>query len=218
MISRRDALRAGGGVAAALGLAACGSSGTQSSPSTTGQPRRGGSLTAGIDGGSSADTIDANGAVAYPDWCRVLSLYDQLVGSDANFQPHYYLADEVTPNASATQWTIRVKKGITFHNGKELTADDVIYTFQRIWNPKSPFQGASGLALLDLASMRKVDTYTVTIPTHQPYFSFTDTLRDWFYLIVPVDYDPHHPVGTGPFKFKSFTPGTTVPVCDLALE
>jgi peptide/nickel transport system substrate-binding protein len=207
IISRRGALRVGAGGAAALALAACGSSGTQSSQSATGKPRRGGSLTAGIDGGSTSDTIDANGAVSYPDWCRVLCLYDQLVGSDANFQPHHYLADEVTPNASATQWTIRVKKGITFHNGKELTADDVIFTLQRIWNPKSPFQGASGLALLDLASLRKMDTYTVTIPAHQPYFSFPDTLRDWFYLIVPVGYDPHHPVGTGPFKFKSFTPG-----------
>ena len=95
-----------------------------------------------------------------------------------------------------------MKKGITFHNGKELTADDVMYTFNRISNPKTPFQGASGLAFLNLAAMTKRDKYTVTIPGHQPYFSFPDTLRDWFYMIVPVGYDPKHPVGTGPFKFK----------------
>lgn len=55
--------------------------------------------------------------------------------------------------------------------------------------------------------MKKRDSHTVTIPGHQPYFSFPDTLRDWFYFIVPEGFNPHKPVGTGPFKFKSFTPG-----------
>ena len=50
----------------------------------------------------------------------------------------YVLAEELTSNKDATEWTVRIKQGITFHNGKDLTADDIIYTFQTVLNPKAP--------------------------------------------------------------------------------
>lgn len=218
-VSRRDLLKYGASAAVLAAasplLAACGGSNNTSSNSGTTKPttasagtaRRGGKITAGIDGGGSSDTLDANAAVSYPDWCRILCMYDQLYYSNADFQPEYGLAEEIIPNSNATEWTIRLKPGITFHNGKDLTADDLLFTLNRIWNPKSPLEGASGLALLDIPGAKKRDQRTVTIPGHQPYFSFPDTLRDWFYFVVPVGYDPKNPVGTGPFKFKSFTPG-----------
>ena len=90
--SRREALRLGawGALAAAggLALAACGG-GTASpkSTSTTVKPKAGGSLRVGIDGGSSSDTLDANGAVAYPDWCRFSASMTSWSGRMPIFSP-----------------------------------------------------------------------------------------------------------------------------------
>ena len=151
--SRRDVLRgalASGVILASGGLAAaCGSSSPSGSatPSAGGsRPRSGGNLRVGILGGSTSDTLDANKEVTQPDAIRIMALYNSLVRLDTKAQVVNDLAQEMTPNKDATVWTIRLKPGITFHNGKDLTADDVIFTFRRIANPKAPLDGATGLA------------------------------------------------------------------------
>ena len=207
------ALGAGAGVA----LAACGSSSsppasssTTTSTTSASQPRRGGTLRAAISGGSSSDTLDAQNGITEADFARLAQLYDPLVTQTPGAVPQLVLADEISPNSDATVWTIRIKKGITFHNGKPLTADDVMYSFQRIANPKKPLQGFSGLQPVDLANMKKLDNWTVQLPCHKPYAILDQALSGFFfyYYIVPVGYNAKHPVGTGPFKYKSFVPGS----------
>jgi peptide/nickel transport system substrate-binding protein len=189
------------GSAALLG--ACGSSATSPAPSGA---KRGGTLLAGISAGSSSDTLEGSNPINFCDWARAFNLYNGLIYKDASGAEQLQLADEITSNATATRWVIRLKKGVTFHNGKTVTADDVIFTFRRI--VKNSFEGASGLALVEMSSLRALDNYTVELTTTAPYSTFIDTLGDWYYFILPVGYDPAHPVGTGPFKYKSFTPGT----------
>ena len=53
-------------------------------------------------------------------------------------EPGQQLAESLEPNAKATKWTLRLKEGIHFHDGKPLTADDVVYTVRRIIDPKAP--------------------------------------------------------------------------------
>jgi peptide/nickel transport system substrate-binding protein len=190
-------------------LAACGSSSSSSpgSAAVSTKPTQGGTLTLASSGGGAADTLDGNNSVETLDFARAPQLYDTLMEVDANNLPQLHLADEVTPNANATEWTIRVKKGVVFHNGKPLTIDDVLYTFNRIITNK--FSAASGLAYMNLKDAKKLDSYTVRIPMTAGY-----SILDWSLVgngemsIVPEGYDPKHPVGTGPFKYESFTPGT----------
>ena len=119
------------------------------------------------------------------------------------------LAEELTPNEDATEWTVRIKQGITFHNGKDLTADDVIYTFRTVLNPKAPGSAAAGLASIDAKGMTKLDAYTVRIPCSTPFATLSESLAIPGYSdIIPVGYNPAAPVGTGPFRLQSFTPGT----------
>src|SRR5262249_26154387 len=106
-----------------------------------------------------------------------------------------------------TEWVMRVQPDVTFHNGKSLTADDIIFSFQRIMNPKGPKFGAAQLSLLDWRHLQRLDKRTVKFPFTSPYSAFFQLLADYNYFIVPVGYDPKHPIGTGPFKYKSFTPG-----------
>jgi peptide/nickel transport system substrate-binding protein len=213
--SRRDVLRgalAGGAIMASGGLAAaCGGSAPKPStkPSSHGtRPRQGGNLRVGILGGSTSDTLDAHKEVVQPDAIRIMALYNSLVRLDAKAQVVNDLAEELTPNKDASTWTIRLKQGVTFHNGKDLTADDVIFTFRRIANPKAPLDGATGLAPLDLASLKALDPLTVRVPMKTPYASFPEQMSAAYnFGIVPIGYDPAHPVGTGPFKYHSFVPG-----------
>jgi peptide/nickel transport system substrate-binding protein len=214
--SRRDFLRNTLGGAAALGvgglLGACGSSNSSGTTTTTapsgGTPKRGGTITLASSGGGSADTLDANAAVNTLDFARAPQLYDTLMEVDPNFVPRNHMADEVTPNKDATEWTIRLKKGIEFHDGKECTIDDVLFTFNRIITKK--LSAASGLVVMNLKDAKKMDKYTVKIPMHSGYSILPFSLiGNGEMSIVPVGYNPKNPIGTGPFKYKSFTPGTS---------
>ena len=215
-LSRRSmfklAAATGAAAAAAPLLDAC-SSGSGSVPASSssagsGGPRHGGDLRVAILGGSSSDTLDAGREVTQPDALRVMALYNGIVRLNSRAQVVNDLASELTPNADATQWDIRLVQGVTFHNGKPLTADDIIFTLRRIMNPKSPLNGASALAPLDPSGMKALDSRTVRLKMRTPYASFPEQISAVYnFGVVPVGYDPKKPVGTGPFAFQSFTPG-----------
>ncbi|HJW74773.1 MAG TPA: ABC transporter substrate-binding protein, partial [Thermoleophilia bacterium] len=187
-MSRRDFLKtvaAGSLVVGAGGLlAACGSS-TSSSASPSSAPRRGGVIRAGVIGGSSSDTLDALNGINNADFARTRNIFEPLIDFDADAKPVMVLAEEMTPNADATEWTIRLKSGITWHNGKDLTADDVLYTFRRIVDPKNPAAGATSLALLDVGGMKKLDSLTAVIPCTAPFATFSEVLPNYYFNIVP---------------------------------
>ena len=187
-------------------LAACGT--TNAATPSSAKPRRGGELRAGLSGGSSSDTLDPHQGLTYLDTARANQIYNPLLKLNAAAQTEMVLAEEISPHGSTSEWIIRLRQGVTFHDGKDLTADDVIFTFQRILNPKSPLTGATPLGPVDLKNLKKMDNRTVVVPMTSPYGSFIDQLSYWYYLyIVPVGFDPAKPNGTGPFKYQSFTPG-----------
>ena len=99
-----------------------------------------------------------------------------------------------------------VSFGIQLHNGKDLAADDVIRTFRRITDPKKPLTGAT-LAAVNIAGIKKLDKRTLRIPCHTPFVALADVRAGLRISNRPVGFDPKKPVGTGPFKFQSFTPG-----------
>jgi peptide/nickel transport system substrate-binding protein len=204
---KRSAL--GAVVLGSAGLTACGSSSTAGSSSSThsaaATPKRGGVLRAGIAGGSASDTLDANNPVSVMDNCRVRQLYDPLTTIDVDGQIRNVLASEFTPNAKATAWDVRIRPDVVFHNGKPLTADDILFTLRRIMNPKAPLYGASALASLDVAGMKKLDSHTVRLPFKAPNSALPSLIYD--VMMVPEGYDPRRPIGTGPFAYRSFTPG-----------
>jgi peptide/nickel transport system substrate-binding protein len=215
---------AAGAVAGAGGLlAACGgssggggtSSPAASSPAGTGTPKRGGSMSVGMTGGSpETDTLDPHGGLTYLDTSRAHSLYNPLYQLDHNAQPDYVLAESIeTNNGNTSDWIIKLRSGVTFHDGKPLTADDVIYTFKRIIN--GGMGGKNSLGPMDLNNLTADSKTSVRVKFHQPYGSFVDQLAYWYYLyIIPEGFDPGakgkdegKENGTGPFKLQSFTKG-----------
>jgi peptide/nickel transport system substrate-binding protein len=214
MPRRRELLRgiAVTGAAATAGslLAACSSSpksATANSGASAATPRRGGDLKVGLAGGSTSDTLDPHKGLTYLDTGRFEALYQPLVKLGKNSLVEYVLAESITPNASLTQWVIRLRPGITFHSGKSLTSADVVYTIQRIIS--NSFSGKSFLGPVDIKGVKAIDKLTVMVPMTSPFGSFVDQLAGgWYYLyVVPTGFTGKTPDGTGPFAYQSFTPG-----------
>jgi peptide/nickel transport system substrate-binding protein len=209
--ARRDVLRwTVAGAAMALvspALPACSSptDGTGFTPGSS--PRRGGRLRAGIVGGSAKDSLNAHGPLTHPDEARVLQLYDTLATYDDQFRIQLALAEEIVPSTDAKSWTIRLRQGLEFHNGKTITAEDVVFSLRRILDPASPQSGAAGLVAVDPAGFQIVDPRTVRLTLKTADAVLLDQLAQYNNGIVPVGYDPKSPVGSGPFKFSSFEPG-----------
>jgi peptide/nickel transport system substrate-binding protein len=214
-LGRRQFLRgiaAAGAMAGTAGLlAACGGSSTDGSSqlaAASRRPRRGGNLKLGLTGGSSSDTIDPHKSLTYVDTSRLQSLYQPLVQLDAQAQVEYVLAESITAyHGSLSEWVIALRPGITFSNGRAFTADDVLFTFQRIYH--NNFTGKFGLGPIDLAATKALDKHTVLVKLTRPLASFVEQLAAFWYnlYIAPAGFDPAHPAGTGAFVYQSFTPG-----------
>jgi peptide/nickel transport system substrate-binding protein len=135
------------------------------------------------------------------------------------------LAQSYTVSGAGRTYTFKLRHGVKFHNGREMTAEDVRYSFERILNPatQSPAQGYFNvIAGSDefaakgghVSGITLSDPYTVSITLKQAKATFLNVLAMHFGSVVPkeevdkygADFG-HHPVGTGAFKLVEWTPG-----------
>jgi peptide/nickel transport system substrate-binding protein len=191
--------------AAMISLVSCSAPPSVDTGSTT--PVDGGTLRVGIVGGSSKDTLDAHSPLTHPDEARAIQLYEPLATYDVNHKVEMALADTITPSADAKTWTVQLRSGLKFSNNKPITAEDVIFTFERITDPKAPMSGASSMSTLNRDGMKAADARTIIFSFKAPFATFPDSVAQYNMGIVPVGYDPKNPVSSGPFMMQSFTPG-----------
>ena len=210
-ISRRQLFVGAGGAAILAALAACGGgeTSTTGTGSTGGTPKPGGNFRLGVTGGGSKDIFDGQNIVTKPDQARLVSAFETLLTFDDDYRLQTDGLAESVEADNPKQYTIRLQKGIEFQDGKTLTADDVIYSLQRIGTAGNGLTGFAATASMDIANIKKVDQYTVQLPLKTPDSTIPQTLASYTFGIVPVGYKayPAPQIGTGPFKLKSFTPG-----------
>jgi peptide/nickel transport system substrate-binding protein len=147
----------------------------------------------------------------------IRNMFDGLVTRDARSGVHLEIAESMEW-LDETTLEVKLRQGVMFHNGDELTADDVIYTYERILTDdaieypephSSPRRGFLG----PMDSLEKVDDYTVLINFRSPWPVWDQLLVH--NQIIPMDYMEevgaegflNNPVGAGPFKFVSATAG-----------
>ena len=217
-MSRRGVLQgaAVGGLGLAFGgsLAACGGANDPDGASTgtpatadEGEVVKGGRLRVGIIGGGNTESLDFNHSAGDMDLARAVNLYEGLTDVDPKGRTVNVLAEEMVPNKDASVWTIRVRDGVLFHDGKTLDADDVVYSLRYILDPKNKANGAGTLADIDPNGIRRRDAKTLEVRLKRPNSFLPTVMTDRTVKIFAADgtFDP--PNGTGPFKFDSWTRG-----------
>jgi peptide/nickel transport system substrate-binding protein len=124
-IGRREFLAG----AAALGLSTGAATSLMTRTARAATPKRGGHLRVGTDGGATIDTFDPMQTIGTDHITNsVLSCYDSLTEIDGTGTPVPSLAESWDTSKDGKTWTFKLRKGTEFHNGKSLTADDVIWS------------------------------------------------------------------------------------------
>ncbi|MFI0862112.1 ABC transporter substrate-binding protein [Streptomyces smyrnaeus] len=207
-LRRRGFLAATG--AASLGaIALTGCGGPNSSDSKgDGTPKRGGRLRAAFAGGGAGETLDPHLSNLFADVARAKALFDKLAdyGPDLSARPR--LAEKWEPNKSLDRWKVTLRKA-AFHDGKPVTAKDVLYSYRRITDPDKAFRAKASLEPVDLDASRATGERSIEFVLKRPTAEFPNVLAAFGAYIVPEDASDFDkkPIGSGPFRFVSFTPG-----------
>jgi peptide/nickel transport system substrate-binding protein len=207
---------AGGALLGAAGLlSACGgdsgAAGTAGGAAPAGPPRRGGQLRVGMVGGGKSESFNpSTGGITLINVAMVCAVFDSLVriGPDLSVQPA--LATRWERSADARTWTFTLRDGVSWHDGKPFTAEDVIYSLRWMARPGNGL--ANSVANVDLGALRRRGDLTVVVALKRPDVIFPTTIASsWIVQRGATDFT--RPVGTGPFRFRSLSPGQQS-VCD----
>jgi peptide/nickel transport system substrate-binding protein len=133
-------------------------------------------------------------------------LYNSLVHIDSNLRVVPELAESIEQPDPLT-YIARLRHGVRFHNGRELTAEDVAYTFRSFLDPK--FGGRSG-AYAIVRRVDIVDPYTVAFHLKEPFGSFPINLVMGIVQAGSGTANIRNPIGTGPYKLVAFKPDDRV--------
>ena len=172
-----------------------------------GEPTDGGSVVVGV----TSETDNWNPAFAqWADAGNLVasSVYEPLYVYDKDGNTVPWLAVGAKANADFTEWTIEVRKGITFHDGTPMNAASFVTSVTA-----GAKDGLSSLVLKALVGeIRAIDEHTFVVTTTQPWPAFLNNLTTQIgiaaapAMYVPEDKMKDHPVGTGAYRFESWTP------------
>ena len=217
-LNRRDFLRRGTAVGMSVPLlgailSACGSS----APSSTAPPaaaKRGGTLRVAISTPAAAVnplTVADAGGLCMLNQTGEFLIFDN--NEKLTLQP--MLALKWSPNSDGSVWTFKLRPGVMFSDGSPMTADDVVYTFQQLAEPKNASNALSTFkGVLSPSGVKKVDATTVEFQLEAPNGNFPYLVSSDNYnaIIVPKGTDfakwQGSFIGTGAFKLGSYTQGS----------
>jgi peptide/nickel transport system substrate-binding protein len=194
--------------AASTGGAPSASTSASTTPAA-GAPKRGGKLRVGLNDGGATDTLSPWNIPSYNSDARAEQVYERLYKYDANGAPAPRLAESADSNADATVWQVKIQSGVTFHDGKTLTADDVLYSFRYVADEKNKAESLARLEPIDLAASKKVSDTEIEFHLKRPIGDFPGLLSEKALWIVPdgATEFTKKPNGTGPFTFVEWQPG-----------
>jgi peptide/nickel transport system substrate-binding protein len=236
-LSRRELLQRSAALGAAISvpalIAACGGGGeesvgtqgttTPSTPTTgtttaattggetteAGAPTTGGRLRVGLNDGGATDTLSPWNIPSYNSDARAEQVYERLYKYDATGAPSARLAVSAEGNTEATVWQVKLQDGVTFHDGKPLTAEDVLFSFRYVADPNNKAESLARLEPIDLDASKAVSDLELEFHLKRPIGDFPGLLSEKALWIVPdgaTDFETK-PNGTGPFKFVEWQPG-----------
>lgn len=145
-------------------------------------------------------------------------ILEGLLDYEQDLSPKPLLAESWTVSADAKTITFKLRQGVKFHDGKPMTADDVVFSANEVW-AKHLADARARMAAAGM-TMEKIDSHTVALKMKEPYVYAINYLSSHFGPIVPkhlyegtdIPKNPANmkPVGTGPFKFAEYLKGSHI--------
>ena len=176
-------------------------------------PKKGGSVRMSSNLHGPDDKLDPATFTSTIDYTRGRATYNSLIQHANDLSPQPELAESFEPNSNATEWTFKIRDGVTFHNGGKLTADDVVYTMKR-------HQGEDSTSVIKavLASVKEwkktgpmevkaiLESPNADLPTLLGLFQ-TKIVKNGTTGYTQKDDGTLEQNGTGPYIMESFQPG-----------
>ena len=201
-MSRRDFL----GRAAALGVSATFANTLLAGAANAQTPARGGIMRAGLQGGESTNSMDPALILS-----QVMFSFGKQWGEFLNrLKPdgglENLIAEEIGASDDAKTWTIKVRDGIEFHNGKTVSAEDVAATIERHADENSK---SGALGILKNIQGIKASGKEVIVTLAEPDADFPYLMADYHIIIQPNGGkdDPNAGISAGPYKVTINEPG-----------
>ncbi len=167
-------------------------------------PKKGGSVRYASNLHGPDDQLDPSLFTSSIDYCRGRCTYNSLVQHADDLTPQPELAESFEPNADATLWNFKIRKGVTFHDGSPLTADDVVYSMRRHMGEESTSVIKSVLA--SVGEWKKTGEHECQAIMNTPNADLP-TVLGVFQSKIVKDGTTGEGNGTGPFTLEAFEPG-----------
>ena len=203
--TRRDILRML--AASGIGVAAGSSLALKASAAFAQAPKKGGHVRAAGWTSSTADTLDPSLGSTAVDYIRCCACYNRLTTLDDSGQLQHELAESITSDDAKT-WTVKLRSGVHFHDGKALTSADVVYSLKRHLDPAVGSKVNS--IAKQMADISAVDELNAKIVLVSANADLPTILALHHFMIVAegtTDFSKGN--GTGPFLLDSFEPGVS---------
>ncbi|MEQ8931903.1 MAG: ABC transporter substrate-binding protein [Silicimonas sp.] len=158
--------------------------------------------------------LDPAFTVSSEEYVVTQSIFDNLTRLDDALKPVPGLAKEWSSPDQGKTWLFKLREGVRFHDGRELSANDVVYSLKRVLDPENGSPGRRAIG--PITSVSAEDSLTVKFELEGPFADFPAILSGTFARIIPEGAEEDTlnsaPMGTGPFKFVEWVRGQYVRV------
>jgi peptide/nickel transport system substrate-binding protein len=209
----------GGLLAVLLGLAVMGW--PAAAPALAQTPQEGGTVIVGLQ--AEPVTLDPAQMSDYNTFRAVYNMYDGLLRfKDESTEVEPGLAERWEISEDGLEYTLYLRQGVKFHDGTDFNADAVKFNLDRQIDPNHPYHDTGDFAYAgftwgNVKEVTVIDDFTVRITLTEPLAPFISHLAMHpAYMVSPEAIKKYgrdisiHPVGTGPFRFVSWTPGAEI--------
>ena len=158
--------------------------------------------------GTTLNQLDPAKTTIGDEYIYVHLVFNGLTRIDRDLTVKPDLAVSWTASEDLKTWTFNLREGVKFHHGKTFDADDVLATMNRILDPATGSRARANLSMIE--KIEAPDPKTVRFTLNIPYAGFPDIFGERQLRILAkdrIDAISKEPVGTGPFVFKSWSPG-----------